>query len=214
MFYDHVQALAPKWNHSLKAVKASLLAGPLFWLRVASAHNGMTSALDIPHGSECAGFMGSGLRVVWETPKLCPLSSVFPHEIPPNLAIAHLGSSCHPNRKLHETPPPVPKTWWPATSPLTEWFHYSTTKMNEKENWKKKKSCWWLLVTSELDSGSPSPYYFRKSIKMNTPILSCYTKLASVSHLTSWSDCGGNPKTLQCRYCPSSFSRRQTHADL
>lgn len=40
--------LLQKWNHSLKDVKASLLAGPLFWLRDASAHNGKTSALDIP----------------------------------------------------------------------------------------------------------------------------------------------------------------------
>lgn len=91
--------------------------------------------------------------LMWETPKLCPLSSVFPHEIPPDLAIAHkwaithLGFLLSPKQK---TPwdSPLPKTWWPATSPLTGWFHYSTTKINEKESWKKKKVM--LVISGDL----------------------------------------------------------------
>lgn len=81
--------------------------------------------------------------LVWETPKLCPLSSVFPCEIPSNLAIAHkwaivhLGSSCHP-KKLHETPPFLkPDDQQPVLKLL----------LNYKEKWGKKKSCWWHLVT-------------------------------------------------------------------
>lgn len=86
--------------------------------------------------------------LVWETPKLCPVSSVFPHEIPPDLAIAitHLGSSCHLNRKLYETSPFL------NLMTSNQSFNWVIPLLNDKDKWErklKKKShagdFWWPL---------------------------------------------------------------------
>lgn len=81
--------------------------------------------------------------LVWETPKLGPFSSVFPHEIPPDLAIAHLGSSCHLNRKLYETSPFL------NLMTSNQSFNWVIPLLNDKDKWERKlKKKKVMLVTS------------------------------------------------------------------
>lgn len=79
VFYDHVQAFAPKWNHSLKDVKDLPLGQTTFltqssqcsqWNDFSSGHSHLYLNVLV----SC----GVVFILVWETPKICPLLSVFP----------------------------------------------------------------------------------------------------------------------------------------
>lgn len=101
--------LAPECNHSLKDVLKSHFAGPLFWLRVASGHNGTAS---IPGISllvfEGAGVLWSGCSLEGRTPKKC-----FPSSLSPKchmVGIPHWGS-CH-------LPAPGSGLWQVSVIPL------------------------------------------------------------------------------------------------